>query len=338
MKQALRGAAFFLADLLGANLLFRWINAGEIRILMYHGISSARLPSFYWTRLDLKEFMRQMKHVRRHYHVAAVSSLVQPGSGSPDSKRNVVMISFDDGYENIYREAWPVLMNLNLRAACFVLPNLSEKGEIIWTDRLYDIIMSNAGMDLDLTRFALGKFHLSNDPEECARICATISRTLKAWPCEKKDAVIRFFHDNCQSGKINNNEFRLMTAEQIRELARSKEFEIGAHTNNHSILSTLTPAEQEKEISESVRLLREWGIEPIPIFAYPNGAPGDFDEHSIAILKRMNFKSAFSTIDGFHDKRDDNFSVRRIPVGADMSEWEFRARLSGFYYFIRRFV
>jgi hypothetical protein len=47
--------------------------------------------------------------------------------------------------------------------------------------------------------------------------------------------------------------------------------------------------------------------------------------------------AALTTVDGLWEQQTDRFSIPRIAIGAGISRWEFKARLSGFYYFLRQF-
>jgi len=329
MKGLVKELIFLLADVLGINFIFRRLTGGEIRVLMYHGVASRPLPTDSWTRLDRDKFRLQMDHLKRCYRVVSPACLPE----NQPRLKGAVVITFDDGLKNVYSDAWPILKERGLRAICFVLPALSERGELVWPDDLYGRLLSGPCDHLDWNRYELGHIRHGHDKKTAAR---DIIHILKSRPHSERTAFLDYLRRECPLDDSLKSEMALMTPDEIKELAESDEFEIGPHTDTHPILSTMSPDQQEKEIADSINRIESWGIEPVPLFAYPNGRPEDFNEATIEILVESGVKAAVSTQDGFHSPADDRYRINRIPVGADMSRREFNARLSGFFYFLKQ--
>jgi len=334
MRQLILKILLIGGDLIGFNYIFRKVYRRKIRIVMYHGISRRELPTFYWTNLSYDDFARQIEHITRHYRPVPAETVLKDSEDSADDNCRAI-VTFDDGLANVYDNAWPILKQNGIRAICFVLPKLSESGRYMWPDELYDIILESKHQVIDLSQFGLGKITLENDSHHRFEIYADLKYKLKSWPHKKRTELLDFLVSRYQTEKRGEYaQFRLMTPDQIKEIEKSGNFDIGAHTSEHPILSTLPIEEQEKQIKQSYDDLIRWGIKPPPIFAYPNGRRSDFNSDTIEVLKKMGFKASFSTIDGLHDIRDDKFHLKRIPVGANMSFAEFKARMSGYYYFV----
>jgi peptidoglycan/xylan/chitin deacetylase (PgdA/CDA1 family) len=298
---------------------------------MYHGVTATPPPFFYWTQLPLEKFRKQLEHIKKHYRVLGPEFMKKADFSAPDG----VVITFDDGLRNVYTEARPELIEKQFRALFFVLPELSTNNDIIWPDKIYELLYNCGEKTVDLSNFNFGPIDLAGNFGPAVKDLIT---ELKTRPHDDRQAVIDYLHDtfgNRIDKKIEA--FRLMKKEMILELARDDLFEIGLHTNRHPILSTMSADRQEHEISEPLAEMKKWGIEPLMVFAYPNGRSCDYNETTLEILKRHGFKAALTTVDGLYDPgRDDPYHIRRIPVGADMSMAEFKARLSGLYYFVRK--
>ena len=335
LKSVVLQFALMVADAAGLNRLFRRLNKGKTRLLMYHGVSAERSSTPYWTLLALDKFRWQMQYLKRHYDVVPATHLLDSGGEDSLSKYYPVIITFDDGLANTYTEAWPVLRELRLCAICFVLPSLSEAGEIVWTDRLYSCFMTAPETELPLGEFGLEDLRVGGSDEERARKHRELAGQLKSWPHEKRERLLAHLFDVLgHDAEAASGPFRLMSKEQIVELGRSEEFQIGAHTCRHVILSTLSPEEQDKEIGLSLEKTNEWCDHSVPIFCYPNGQPRDFSETTIDLLRRRGVKAALSTNGGFHDDSDDMYRIKRVPIGSDITRAEFKARLSGLYQFL----
>lgn len=335
----LRNCIFFLADVLGINVLFRRINARKVRVLMYHGVSSDALPTFYWTHLNADMFRWQMAHLKRHYSCVKASAIGTWLNEDAEVPLNAAVVTFDDGLRNIYTDARPILKEHGLNAICFVLPELSRENAIIWPNAIYDVILNTRAEHLDLSDFGLGTISLTEDANQRAETARLLSGELKSWPDARRRELMKKLLDKYRPDESPLTErFRLMTLSEIRELALSDEFQIGIHGSSHSILSTMPRQRQQEEIMRALNELKELSIDAVPVFAYPNGRPEDFNRDTIEILKELSFDTAFTTSEGMLNRTDDGYRLARIPVGADTSKSEFKARLSGFFYFLRRLV
>lgn len=323
----------FVADCLGLNALFRRLNARRVAILMYHGVTERNLPGRIWTVISSADFGRQMRYLKRYFSVVSASSLLS----DHDDRRNRVVITFDDGLENTLVEAEPILRRYGLPAICFVLPELSASRTMIWADDILSRLAGSPLADLDLAAYGLGTIELgTNRQERIDRINDLIDK-MKTLPhdrrCDICDAIRRMVP---APSSDDADVFELMTIAQIRQLANDTSFEIGPHSNTHPILSTMSRTAQEQEIVGCLEALRENDIPFVPIFAYPNGGRDDFDTDTREILWSCGIHLALTTVDGLFDEADDPMAAKRVAIGPDCGIYEFKARLSGLFYFLQR--
>lgn len=80
---------------------------------------------------------------------------------------------------------------------------------------------------------------------------------------------------------------QLLTKDEIMRL--SEDFEIGAHTIYHSLLTELTQEMLTKELSDSKIFLEELLKKPIKMFCYPRGL---YNENVKAAVKKADFIGA----------------------------------------------
>jgi len=338
MKQLILHIVYILADLLGINRLFCRRNAGKIRVLMYHGLATGTLPTFYWTHVEVERFRDQMAYLKRHYQVVSPSVLMSESGADSGGAEVPVVLTFDDGLETVFSKAWPILRDFKFPAVCFVLPELSETGQIMWTDLIYRLFINTDTDSIDLTEFGLGQVEFgSRSPDELAGKAFDIAAGAKTWPHERRMRLLAYLNRHCPlPDNVPVDGFRLLTIDQIGQLAKGEEIAIAPHSNTHPILSTMNPAKQEEEIKAALDKLSEWQIPWIPLFAYPNGRRQDFNDDTVGILKAHGFKAAVTTEEGFYQPGTDCYRINRIPIGADMTLPEFKARLSGFFYYLQR--
>jgi len=119
-----------LPSLLGAAALaasarwnwWRLPNPG-VPILMYHKVgerpSGSKLKKLWVTP---PMFRRQMGYLSHHgYHPVTFTDLYNHWDGLTPLPTNPVLITFDDGYQNNYTDAFPILKDFGFRATLFVV-------------------------------------------------------------------------------------------------------------------------------------------------------------------------------------------------------------------------
>ena len=103
-----------------------------VPILMYHSISEGSNESLY---VKPDSFTRQMAYIKwRGYNVISLDELVEGIKANRKFKHNTVVITLDDGYEDNYTSAYPVLKNYGFPATIFLISNYidKKKGFLRW--------------------------------------------------------------------------------------------------------------------------------------------------------------------------------------------------------------
>ncbi|MBI4054970.1 MAG: polysaccharide deacetylase family protein [Elusimicrobia bacterium] len=104
-------------------------------ILMYHKIGhpprGSRLRSL-WVAPEI--FARQLETLRRWgYEPIGFQDLKDFREGSKPLPEKPVLLTFDDGYRNIYTQAFPILKRLKMKATIFLVVR-ELGGENLWHD------------------------------------------------------------------------------------------------------------------------------------------------------------------------------------------------------------
>jgi len=116
----------------GAVLLYK--TAYVVPVLMYHSIDyKDRI-----TKLSLspESFERQMRFLHeRHYNVLPLEKVIPYIEKKEKAPPRTAAITFDDGYYNNYKYAYPVLKKYNLPATIFVIVNkVGMPGYLHWEE------------------------------------------------------------------------------------------------------------------------------------------------------------------------------------------------------------
>lgn len=292
-------------------------------ILEYHQVSGDGAEPE--GTVSAERLRRHLLFLKQWFHVVPLQEAVERLRAGRPLGEDLAVVTFDDGFAGNYEHAWPVLREMKVPATIFVTTGFID-GEELWFDRARRSLASveNAGCDVpaDLERDLRGC--LGAWPQ--LSIDATMERLKRTSPTTRAEIVDRL----AAAAQDAEPPARPLTWDQVRELAASPSIEIGAHTVTHPLLGQLRTVDQRREIEESRRRLEEeTGIAP-QSFAYPNGAAGDFDDETIALVRDAGFESACSTIRGSNRPGCNPYALARLGVGAD-SEDVLAARVGGLF-------
>ncbi|KAB0614208.1 polysaccharide deacetylase family protein [Campylobacter hyointestinalis] len=110
----------FIAFLLRYNIWRIPVSYTKARILMYHSISKHCGDKFDKWRVEPKDFERQIKWMKNHGFTSyKISELVNSKTISKKS----VAITFDDGYEDNFKNAFEILKKYGFKATIYLVPN-----------------------------------------------------------------------------------------------------------------------------------------------------------------------------------------------------------------------
>ena len=111
-------------------------NYYNIPVLMYHHISPAEEGNIVNVTPD--RFKKQMEFINNHnYNVITPDEYVRCAREEKEIKsKNLVLITFDDGYEDNFTYAYPVLKENNFPAVVFVVVNKLGKEDYLTIDQI----------------------------------------------------------------------------------------------------------------------------------------------------------------------------------------------------------
>lgn len=96
-------------------------------ILMYHKIDKEESLKNKLA-VSPETFERQMNFLSRNkYNVISLRQFVDLVKAKKMIPKNTVVVTFDDGYENNYREAFPILKKYNIPATIFIITDFIGK-------------------------------------------------------------------------------------------------------------------------------------------------------------------------------------------------------------------
>lgn len=219
------------------------------------------------------------------------------------------VITFDDGYEDNYTYAYPILKKLGIPFTIYVSVNLVNDHTPIWNYPLIieRIIKKNGELDIN------GVHYYCWMQEQKDYSFRQLKALLFSLPYEHlQDEFKRLFADYLTDDVFQQN---TLSWEQIEELAKDPLCTIGSHTMSHCRLTITDEASLQYELGESKAILEQHIGKPVEHLSYPYGWKTDVSAEAITYAQQARYKTALRSFGGPVRKHDiDLYNIKRIMI------------------------
>jgi peptidoglycan/xylan/chitin deacetylase (PgdA/CDA1 family) len=253
--------------------------------------------------------------------------------------RDVVAVTFDDGYADNLLAAKPLLERHGVPASVFVASGLLGSGRRFWWDELERLLLRPGRLPSPLT-FQIAGEQLHWELDGDAAYTRARAGELAGWTVldarapgprqevyrdlcsrlrardetEQEHALEHLRRVVAPDQETDGDTARPLTADELALLADGDLVAIGAHTVTHPVLAQLPADRQAEEIKGSKRQLEAVLNRPVTSFAYPYGAAGDFDRRTVSLVRDAGFSHACASVAGRVRPRTNPFRIPRLLV------------------------
>jgi peptidoglycan/xylan/chitin deacetylase (PgdA/CDA1 family) len=330
-----------------------WVNwqkqfSPKALILMYHRVANSEIDPWELS-VSPENFEEHLKILKKQTQLMSLEEFSQAHQQGKMPEKAAV-ITFDDGYADNLYYAKPILDKYQVPATVFIATGYTGRSREFWWDELENILFQTQPLPEKLTLTLRGKVY---EWELGNAINYTIAdkqkdRDRRAWE-GKPGSRMYFYHSVWQElsiledherekalqdlsqwanyQPIPRRDYCPMTPEQLQTLESSGYIEIGAHTVNHVALSSHSKEIQKGEIEESKAYLEKLLNHHVTTFTYPFG---NYDKHSISLVKTAQFICACSTIEETVWRGDNRFLLPRCGV-ANWNGQEFSEKIQEWF-------
>ncbi|PSF11234.1 polysaccharide deacetylase family protein [Marinobacter shengliensis] len=323
----------------GGYKLSRLITSKNPRILMYHRFSRDAERG----HLDAAMFEWQVQYIAKNYKPVTVSELAEDLYLKQCTPRNRIAITIDDGYEDFYEIAWPILKKYGVPATFYVTTGFVSGDLWLWPDQLR-YLLEHSPCSTGQFSFSITQINTPIPDEQFEAEYWRINHLmLQADNAEK----IRCLNEMAAAWiidlpKIPPKRYRAVSWNQLEEM-QAEGLEVGGHTITHPSLARVSMEEARNEIFGCAEKLRQKLGDSIRSFCYPNGTADDFVGSQVKFIKEAGFSCAtvaFADTQGHaqryamrrHTGSPDRFQFLKSISGVELLGMQLRNHLVETYY------
>lgn len=308
-----------------------------VLILLYHRI--VETPSDpYLLNVTPQHFKEHLEILRKQgctvMHLQELTQALQDGT----LPHRAVVVTFDDGYVDNLCNAKPLLEHHEIPATVFVTSGYVGQDREFWWDELDRLLLQPGTLPKTLDLKIQGKtfewvldddayynkehqqcdrsWHLyqQHDPTQRHQVFRSLHHQLNALPFNARWPILHELAEWAGTEVSSRPTHRLLSANELVELAKGDLIHIGAHTVSHPVLSALPVSAQKEEIWQSKVDLENILDRPVVAFAYPHGARSDYTQDTVRLVKAAGFICACSNFPEMVWQNSDYFQLPRILI------------------------
>lgn len=332
MKRLCSWLCLLFLNISGINALCRLFHRNKAIILYYHGIcddSFNLLKGYDERHITRSGFREQLAYLlRKGYAFASMTELINTMKNKGKLGKKVVL-TFDDGFRNVVRNAYPIMREFNAKGCFYLVTALIGTDEPIWTDYVETAIRSQEPGQYQFDFNGEKITYMLTDKKSYEYAMKDIKTKLRTIPNATRIEHLKQF--GSVKPESIPEEFFLANWEEIKGLPPDV-LEIGSHTRSHPNCANFTSeAEYEEEINQSKKDIEGIIRREVAHFCYPAGS---FNQEAIDKVRQSGYQSAVTVENGFVDNHSDLYQLKRIAPSENLLV--FKSRISGSNIMLRR--
>ena len=274
-------------------------------VVTYHRVvadHSAASDGFDIERgISASNFERQMRFLIRHFNPVKASQAQQC-----INQEIQFAVTLDDGYEDNYLIAAPILKKLGIPATFYVISDFVGTDRLFWWEQIADMMRGSDLPKLDMqaaipslcqSQGQSNVFPMRNYAERdyaYGQLCARIRAGAHVDIPQLVEQLAAYFAVPLRE---QGRHYGLMDWQQLKDLV-GQGFDIGGHTATHCNLVGADEVLLRRELIDSTKVIEARLATPVESFAYPYGLFEASSKVVTDLLAKTNCKAAFTTVKG----------------------------------------
>ncbi len=320
-----------------SSLLSKLPVRDSLLVLNYHRIGNADDDMFdpCVFSATAEQFEDQIATLKRHVSPITLEEALAFIDGTLKEKtpRCRVLITFDDGYLDNYKIAYPILRSHGVQGVFFLVTSMVGSGHVPWWDQIAYLMKTGRKRKFFL-RYP-EELRVDIDRDSFKESLRAVLRLFKRPENVDPERFLQELAEETQGQAPPKTLRRFLNWDEAREMNEGGAV-IGSHTHSHHVLSQLEPERQYEELSTSRAILKEQlGVE-IDALAYPVGKRNSFTDETQRIAREVGYRAAFSFHGGTNlPGRTQPYNISRFDLGEvsvsrlqlEMAVWKLTGRV-----------
>ncbi|MGR6086600.1 MAG: polysaccharide deacetylase family protein [Arcticibacter sp.] len=264
--------------------------------------------------MSVADFDKQISYFSRNFNILSLeefTSISRGESNCPSGKS--ILITFDDGYENNFIHAYPVLKKHNASAVIFPVMGLTGSDMPSWYDAI-DITKTSLAetKKAEQTSSLAAEFGISFNSLADLHVLTEGLKNLE--PAQKHDFIEKYLDIAGRDFQKDDSKFefwKMLSESQIKQMSDEGLVAFGSHTVTHPNLDRIPIQTAIQEIQQSKSRLENITGKPVKSIAFPDG--GYNDEIKKQVLE-SGYEIMFSVTTKCLSDREDKTIFRRFSV------------------------
>ena len=280
----------------------------KILILLFHGVVKKKPPKILdpvSKHVTVSRFKKIILSLKKKGNSISIQDLIEK-----KIKKKSFIVTFDDGfYNNI--NILSFLKKQKVPCLFYITTDFIESNLMSWSDMIdYALYRTKKNKII----FQKKNYHINNQKKK-------IIFSLKVRKIVKNNMKLNSYKiaENIQKkliGKVvkrsNLEVHKKMRWKNLKKILSEKDFDIGAHSKGHEMLTKLGDKQVAKDILQCKKVIKK-KLNYIPAhFAYPDGQSNHFSSKIIRLLKKNGFISSPTAIQGLNSINTSPFMLKRF--------------------------
>jgi peptidoglycan/xylan/chitin deacetylase (PgdA/CDA1 family) len=260
-------------------------------ILMYHRVADLSVDPWALA-VSPGRFADQIRALSAVRRVVRLRDLGDAIESSVPGEKPLAVVTFDDGYSDVYRTALPILQEHECPATVFLITGALDSNREFWWDALSRILLETITLPPFLSLVIAGKeqrWRIPSASRARSQVFLEVWSTFRLLGDGERKSLLKELFAWSRLHPIGRSEDRAMTSSEVIALTNGGLIEIGAHTVTHPLITSLSPEERHRELSESRSHCERLCGGCVDLFSYPHG---DYNQESVDAVRASGFSVA----------------------------------------------
>jgi peptidoglycan/xylan/chitin deacetylase (PgdA/CDA1 family) len=294
------GAASMIVRLAPAQRRLRHGRGYKPLVLGYHRVvedfdaaSKTDMPSML---IGTAMFERHLDQIGRRFRFVGLDEIGEAVRNGVTFQEPVAAVTFDDGYQDVFDNALPILKRKGIPAASFVVTDLVDRPAWQTHDKLYHLVEKafkqwtspRAHLQDVLRSLGLPASDILGETAATRTPMLTVSALLPK--LSRVDTLRVMSRLEWLVGNGFMGVPQTMSWAALKQMQRDG-FIVGSHTRTHVSLPMESTESTLDELAESKRILEQQLGTPIDHFAYPGG---QFTPAVVEVIEQCGYRYAYT--------------------------------------------